>query len=154
MKAAKNAFFGLVVIGVIVFISGVSFAETATSAPAAAANDLSVARKAKHEARIKLLQDSAAALQMANPDLAMKLTDIVNGEAKLTKDSPEWRAKHDERVQLYKDAAAVLQATNPDLAKGLMDMTAPWQKTEMQKAAEENNKKEEAVENVEPKGDK
>ena len=84
----------------------------------------------------------------------MKLTDIVNGEAKLTKDSPEWRAKHDERAQLYKDAAAVLQATNPDLAKGLMDMTVPWQKTGMQKAAEEKNEKKEAGEKVEPKGDK
>ena len=149
MKVARNVFFGLVVVGAMVFVSGVSFAETATSTPvvttAAATNDVSAAKKAKHEARIKLLQDSSAALQATNPDLAMKLTDIVNGQSKekaegskeqVAKDSPEWKAKHDARVQLYKDAAAALQATRPDLAKGLMDMTVPKQKTEMQKAAE------------------
>ena len=123
MKAARNVFFGLAIVGAIVFVSGVSFAETATSTPtstpAAAANDVSAAKQAKHEARIKLLQDSAAALQTTNPDLAMKLTDIVNGaskekteSSKLAKDSAEWKAKHDARIQLYKDAAAALQATN------------------------------------------
>ena len=63
MKVARNVFFGLVVTGAIVFVSGVSFAETAASVetPAAVANDVSAARKAKHEARIKLLQDSAEA---------------------------------------------------------------------------------------------
>ncbi|MCX5712440.1 MAG: hypothetical protein NTY47_05150 [Candidatus Omnitrophica bacterium] len=119
----------------MVFISGVSFAETATSAPAAtpaaAANDVAAAKKAKHEASIKFLQDSAAALKATNPVLAMKLTDIVNGQAKekLVKDSPEWKAKRDARMQLYKDAATALQATRPDLAKGLMDMTVPKQTT-------------------------
>lgn len=167
MKVIRNVFFGLVVVGVMVFVSGVSFAETTTSVPAAtpvvATNDVSAAKKAKYEARIKLLQDSAAALQTINPDLAMKLTDIVNGQSKekaegskekLAKDSPEWKARHEARVQLYKDAAVALQVTNPDLAKGLMDMTVPKQKTEMQKAAEEKNEKEEAGEKVEPKGDK
>ena len=56
-------------VGAVVFVSRVSFAETATStpavAPAAAVNDVSAAKKARHEARIKLLQDSAAALQAA-----------------------------------------------------------------------------------------
>jgi len=99
------------VIGVIVFVSEVSFAETATSTPAAATNDLSAARKAKHEARLSFAGFCSSSSDY-KPRLAMKLTDIINGEAKLTKDSPEWRAKHDERVQLYKDAAAVLQATN------------------------------------------
>ena len=127
MKVARNVFFGLVVTGAIVFVSGVSFAETTASA-----NDVSAAKQAKHEARIKLLQDSAVALQATNPDLAMKLTDIVNGNtkekteaSKLSKDSAEWQAKRDARIQLYKDAATALQATNPDLAKGLMDMTVP-----------------------------
>jgi len=134
MKAARNVVFGLVVAAMI-FVPGVSFAETATSATTV--NDVSVAKKAKQETRIKLLQDSAAALQATNPDLAMELTDIVNGsnKEKLAKDSPEWKAKHDARVKLYKDAAEALQATRPDLAKGLMDMTVLKQKTKMQKAA-------------------
>ena len=138
MKVARNVFFGLVVVGAMVFVSGVSFAETVTSAPvvtpAAATNEVSAAKQARHDARIKLLQDSAAALQVTNPDLAMKLTDVVNGStkektgaSKLVKDSAEWQAKRDARIQLYKDAATALQATNPDLAKGLMDLTVPKQ---------------------------
>jgi len=142
MKVARNVFFGLVVAGAMVFVSGVSFAQIA----AAATKDVSAAKKAKYEARIKLLQDSATALQATNPVLAVKLTDIVNGQSKgkaegskekVVKGSPEWKAKRDARVQLYKDAATALQATRPDLAKGLMDMTIPKQKTAMQKAAGE-----------------
>ena len=155
MKLARKVFFGLAVLGIVVFLSGVSFAQTAP----AVGKDLST-RKAKHEARIKLLQDSAAALQATNPDLAIKLTDIVNGDtkekmeaSKLAKGSAEWKAKREAKVQLYKDAATALQATRPDLAKGLMDMTVPKQKTEMQKAAEEKNEKEEVGEKVEPKSE-
>ena len=51
-------------------------------------------------------------------------------------------------------AAAALGQSNPDLAKGLLDMTVPKHKTEMQKAFEEKNEKEEAGEKAEPKGDK
>ena len=166
MKSARKVFFGLAVFGIVVFISGVSFAETATSAsavtPAVAANDVSAARQAKHEARIKLLQDSATALQATNPDLAMKLTDIVNGQSKekaegnkekVAKDSPEWKAKHDARIQLYKDAAAALAQSHPDLAKSLEEMTVVKDKAEIQKAVGEKNEKEEVGEKVEPKSE-
>ena len=133
MKLARNVFLGLIMAGTIVFLSGVSFAQMASDA----GKDPS-AMKAKHEAKIKLLQDSAIALQQTNPDLAKKLSDLVNEDAneskeKLAKDSPEWKARHDARIQLFKDAAAALQATHPDLAKSLMDMTVPKQKTEVQK---------------------
>ena len=143
MKVVRSVFFGLVVVGMIAFLSSASFAQMAP----AAGKDPS-AMKARHEAKIKVLQDSAIALQQTNPDLAKKLSDLVNEETneskekmegskeKVAKDSAEWKAKHDARIQLYKDAAAALQATHPDLAKGLMDMTVPKQKTEMQKAAE------------------
>ena len=153
MKVARNVFFGLVVTGIIFLVSGVSFAQ---EAPAAATNDVLAARKARYEAAIKLLQDSATALQATNPDLAMKLVDIANGRSKenLVKGSPEWKAKHDVRVELYKEASAILQTTNPDLAKGLMDMAVPWQKPEMQKMTEENNEKEAVGEKIEPEGDK
>lgn len=157
MSYFKNALIGLAVVGVVSILSGVSFAQ---EAPAAGKD--SSAWKAKHETRIKLLQDSAAALQATNPDLAMKLTDIVNGPSKekaegskekLAKHSPEWKAKYEARIQLYKDAATALQATRPDLAKGLMDMTVPRQKTKMQKAIGEKNEKEEVGEKVEPKSE-
>ncbi|MCX5715156.1 MAG: hypothetical protein NT033_10275 [Candidatus Omnitrophica bacterium] len=161
MKLTRKVFFGLAVLGIIVFLSGVSFAENAPAAGIDAS-----ARKAKHEARIKVLQDSAVALQQTSPDLAKKLSDLVNedaneskekveaGKEKIAKDSPEWKAKHDARVQLFKDAAAALQQTHPDLAKSLEEMTVAKHKTDMQKTAGEKNEKEEAGEKAEPKGDK
>lgn len=161
MKSLRTVVIGFVVLGIVVFLSGVSFAQEMP----VVGKDSSV-RKAKHEARIKLLQDSAEALQQTNPDLAKKLSDLVNEDAnrskeqlkgdkgKVVKDSPEWKAKHEARVQLFKDAAAALQSTHPDLAKSLEEMTTARQKTEMQKATEEKNEKEGAGEKVEPKGDK
>jgi len=145
----------------VVFLSSLSFAQEAQ-----AKGKDSPEWKAKHEAKIKLLQDSAAALQQTNPDLAKQLSDLVNKETnepkekaegskeKVAKDSPEWKAKHEARVKLFKDAATALQQSHPDLAKGLEEMTVTKHKTEMQKAAEEKNEKEEVGEKVEPKGDK
>lgn len=161
MKLARNVFFGLVMAGMVVFLSSVSFAQTA---PAVGKD--SSAMKAKHEAKIKVLQGSATALQQTNPDLAKKLSDLANEETneskeklegskeKIVKDSTEWKAKHEARMQLFKDASAALQQTHPDLAKSLEEMSVAKHKTGMQKANEEKNEKEEAGEKTEPKGDK
>ena len=133
MKLTRNVLFGLVMAGTIVFLSGVSFAQMAPTA-----GKDSSARTVRHEAKIKLLQDSATALQQTNPNLAMKLNDLVNEETneskeKLAKDSPEWKAKHDARIQLFQQAASALQQSHPDLAKSLEEMTVLKQKTEIQK---------------------
>jgi len=140
MKSVRKVAIGLVVLGVTVFISGISFAQIAPTA-----GQDSSAKKARHEARMKLLQDSAAALQQTNPDLAKKLNDLVNeeatelkerlegGKAKIAKDSAEWKARHEARMQLFKDAADALQLTHPDLANSLTEMTVAKQKTEAQK---------------------
>ena len=161
MKLTRNVLFGLVMAGTIVFLSGVSFAQMAPTA-----GKDSSARTVRHEAKIKLLQDSATALQQTNPNLAMKLNDLVNEETneskeklegskeKVAKDSAEWKAKHEARMQLFKDASAALQQSHPDLAKSLEEMTVAKHKTAMQKANEEKNEKEEAGEKMEPKGDK
>jgi hypothetical protein len=142
MKVARNVFFGLAVLGIGVFMSGVSFAQEAP----AAVKDPS-AMEAKRVARIKLLQDSAAALQAANSDLAMQLTDIVDEQSKenteenrekLAKTSlEELKTKYEARVKLFKDAAAALQATNPDLAEGLKEMAAPKHRPGMQRIMQE-----------------
>ncbi len=136
MKLARNVFFGLVMAGMIVFLSSASFAQMA---PAAGKD--SSARKAKFEAKMKVLQDSATALAQTNPDLAKKLSDLANEETnaskekvegskeKVAKDSAEWKAKHEARVQLFKDAAAALQQSHPDLAKSLEEMTVAKHKT-------------------------
>jgi gas vesicle protein len=128
MKLAGKVFFGLAVLGIIVFLSGVSFAQMASDA-----GKDSSAMKAKHDARIQLFKDAAAALQQTNPDLAKGLSDLVNEDAnglkeKLTKDSPEWKARHEARILLFKDAAAALQQSHPDLAKGLNEMESKHKK--------------------------
>jgi hypothetical protein len=128
-------------------------AETKAVAPLAAqavANDFLAEHKPRTDPFGNILRDSAAALQATNPDLAMKLTDIVIGISKFRADSnikkvnpstPEFLAERDARIQLYKDAATALQATNPALAKGLMDLTVPRQKAETQIITEVNNGK-------------
>lgn len=143
MKVTRKVFFGLAVLGIVVFLSGVSFAQMAPTV-----GKDSSERKARHEARIKVLQDSATALAQTNPDLAKKLSDLVDNEGneskeksegnkeKVAKEPSEWKAKYEARVQLYKDAAAALAQTNPDLAKSLEDMTVPKHKTEIQKTIE------------------
>lgn len=113
MRFFRGVFVGIAVLGVMLFVSGAAFAQS------------------KHEAKIKVLQDSAAALQASNPDLAKGLNDMANEmaakmEAKkeqTAKDSPEWKAKHEARVKLLQDSAAALQKTNPDLAASLQKMS-------------------------------
>jgi len=139
MKSLRTIFIGLAVFGMIVFLSGLSFADE--GCPGC---------KGRHEAKIKLLKDSAMALQQSNPDLAKGLNDLADKEAKETQ---EWQAKHEAKVKLFKDAAAALQQSHPDLAKSLEEMTVVKNKTEMQKMTEEKNEKEEAGEKVEPKSE-
>ena len=118
MKLARTVFISLVVVGMAALLASVSFAQETK-----ALDKDSAAWKAKHEANMKILQDSAAALQQTNPDLAKQLSDLVNAEGskeKLTKE--ERQAKREARVKLYKDAAAALQSTHPDLAKSLEDI--------------------------------
>ena len=134
MTLARKVLLGAAVLGMAVFLSGVSFADEGC-------------HKGKmgmgHEAKIKLLQDSAAALQKSNPDLAKGLEDYAAKEAK---ESQDWKAQHDAKTKLLKDSAAALQKSNPDLAKGLDEMTEFKKKSEM-------NEKEEAGETVEPKSE-
>ena len=70
MISLKNVLVGAAAVGMVTLFSGASFAQ-GTQAPV----------KAHHEAKMKLLQDSAAALQQTNPDLANKLNDLVKEEA-------------------------------------------------------------------------
>ena len=72
MKLAGKVFFGLAVLGIIVFLSGVSFAQMAPDA-----GKDSSAMKARHDARIQLFKDAAAALQATHPDLAKSLIDMT-----------------------------------------------------------------------------
>jgi len=160
MKLARNVLFGLVVAGMVVFLSGVSFAQKAVTE-----RKDSSAWKVKHEAKMKILQDSAAALRVTNPDLAEKLSALVTKEKtesrekmeskkEMVKDETGMKAKHEARVKLFQDAAAALKQSHPDLAKDLEAMTMVKHKTEMQGMAGEKKEKEEVGEKVEPKSEK
>jgi len=139
------------------FVSSLCFAQQA-QAPASKLNSAPVETKTltgkvdqgAHAAKIKLLQDSAAALQNSNPDLAKGLNDIADKEAK---EIQEWKAKHEAKVKLLKDAAAALKQSNPELAKGLEEMSEAKLKQEMHKIMQEKNEKEEVGEKVEPKSE-
>jgi hypothetical protein len=139
------------------FVSSLCFAQQA-SAPASKLTPAPVETKplagkvdkGDRIAKIKLLQDSAAALQKSNPDLAKGLSDYADKEAKKMQ---EWKAKHDAKVKLLQDASTALQKSNPDLAKGLQEMCAGKPKSEMQKMMQEKNEKEEVGEKVEPKSE-
>jgi hypothetical protein len=161
MKSLRTILIGLTVLGITVFLSGASFAQ---ETPAVGKDP--AARQARHEARIKVLQDSAAALQQSDPILSTDLIKFANDEIsekqekeeknevkemKEPESMPGYREAH---IKLLKDSAAALQQSHPDLAKSLEEMAAAKHKTKMQKASEEKNEKEEVGEKVEPKGDK
>ena len=63
MKALKHVLIGVAMVGIVVVFATALFAE-----------------KEHSEADIKLLKDSAAALQQSHPDLAKGLTDYANSK--------------------------------------------------------------------------
>ena len=129
MKSLRTIVIGFVVVGMVVFLSSLAFAEQGCKAG-----------KMNHEAKLKLLSD-----------LAKGLSDSDDKEAK---EMQEWKVKQDTKVKLLQDASAALQQSNPDLAKGLQEMCKSKPKSEMKNKMEEKNEKEEVGEKVEPKGDK
>ncbi len=139
MKSLRTIVIGLAVAGMVVFLSSLAFAEEGCKTG-----------KMNHDAKVKLLRDSATALQKSNPDLAKGLSDYADKEAK---EMQEWKTKHDAKVKLLQDASAALQKSNPDLAKGLQEMCAGKPKSEMQKMMQEKKEKEEVGEKVEPKSE-
>ncbi len=139
MKSLRTIVIGSAVVGMVFFLSSLAFAEEGCGVG-----------RMNHEAKVKLLRDSATVLQKSNPDLAKGLSDYAYKEAK---EMQELKAKYDTKVKLLQDAAAALQQSNPDLAKGLQDMCAGKPKSEMHKMMQEKKEKEEVGEKVEPKSE-
>ena len=148
MRVFRGIFAVIAVLGAMLLISRVSFAQQ------------------KCEAKIKVLQDSAATLQQSHPDLAKGLSDLANEEMKeskekmeskkeyAAKDSPERKAKHEAKVKLLQDSAAALQQVNPDLAMSLQKMAEGKQHIKTQDMRGEKNEKEEPGEKTEPASEK
>jgi hypothetical protein len=94
---------GIAAVAAAIFISGISFAE------------------GDEAAKVKVMEDSAAALQGSNPDLAKGLGDLAAEEARTMRVLRELRAKDEAKIKLLDDSAAALEKTDPDLAKGLKE---------------------------------
>ncbi|HVE13496.1 MAG TPA: hypothetical protein VNI01_08900 [Elusimicrobiota bacterium] len=69
---------------------------------------------------VKMLNDSATALQKIDPDLAGRLQQYATKEAAET-GKTEMKNAGDEKgdIQLLRDSASALKKTRPDLAKAL-----------------------------------
>jgi hypothetical protein len=144
MKLFKGMLMGMVVAGVMILLSSVSFAD-----------------KGHEQEKIKLLNDSAAALQASNPILAASLTTYANDEANEAKEKAEGKkelegAKEDamkmhreDHIKLLRDAAVALQVSKPDLSASLTKMADRHAKMMMKEGKED---KEEAGEKDENEG--
>ena len=143
MKLLRNVFIGVVALAISICLSGMSFAEEGY-------------HKWKDNmdnevAKIKLMKDSATALQQANPALAKGLSDWAADEEKEMQEWKGQKAKHEAKTQLLTDSAAALDKTNPDLAKGLKKIAEKRSASKKNEMMEEKNEKEEAGETAEPK---
>ncbi len=138
MRSLRKVLIVVTACGTVALLSGVSSAEMGAGA-----------RKDHHQAQIKLLQDSAAALQTSNPELGTKLSawaaDEMNEkedkgheemEGKTEKKSNE---DHQSRLKLLRDSAIALQTSHPDLATGLTNQANRMEKR-MKKDAREDSK--------------
>ncbi len=113
MKLFKIVFMGLVAIATAALLSSISFAH------------------GDEKAKIKVLNDSAAALAQSNPELAARLTQFANEEAnekdeemgekeELEGAQEEAMEKHHmDHIKLLQDSAAALEKSQPELAKSL-----------------------------------
>jgi hypothetical protein len=128
MKVFGKMVMGAVALSAVLFLSGLSFAADEAAKPMV---------QEHHAAKIKLLQDAAAALLATQPALSKELSDYAameskeaaggGEEASATPGSQmkENRATH---VKMMKDAAAALETTRPDLAAELTKMVEKHQK--------------------------
>jgi len=155
MKSFKSMVMGLVAGSAIVLLSSVSFAD-----------------EAQNQAKIKLLNDSAAALAQSNPGLAASLTKFATQEAAEKEEKNEGKEgaekadkneekkepeglkeegkkkEHAEYIKLLRDSAAALKQMYPELTLSLMAMADRSEK-KMMKEGKEGEKEEagEAQEN-------
>ena len=116
MRLLKSAVMGIMVAVFMVLLSAASFAK-----------------QGHEQEKIKLLNDSAAALQVSNPALADSLSKYANDEAQEVKEKKEGKKQMEgaeetmkmrraERIKLLRDAAAALTASNPKLTERLTKM--------------------------------
>lgn len=135
-----------VILLALAFVSSVSFAESGEK-------ECKTWKECKEndETTIKVMQDSAAALQKSNPDLAKGLNDYASEEAKEKQEWKERKERYEAKTKLLTDSAVALEKTNPNLAKALKEMSECQHGKKMHEMMKEENEKEEIGEKAEPK---
>ncbi len=120
MRSLKSLLIVVTVFGTVALLSGVSSAEMGSDA----------GKAAHHQAQVKLLQDSAAALQTSKPELAKELSawateemnekeEVKGQEEKEEKAEKKSDAERQAHLKLLRDSALALQLSRPDLAADL-----------------------------------
>ncbi len=143
MKLSRSVVVGLFVVGFVVLLSSVSFADGG-----------------KEKDQVKALNDSAIALQQSNPTLSAALIKFANEETNEIKSEKNEKnelegkaeqakiAEREAHIKLLKDSALALQKSNPELAQRLTKMadhSAKWmEKKEGKEDKEEAGEKEES----------
>jgi hypothetical protein len=118
MRYLRSVTIGIAVFAMIISLSGLAFAEMRYGAHKGGKVD-----KETCTAQIKVLRDSATALQTSNPALAKGLNDLADKRTEMMQKMQEWKDNHDAKIKLLKDSATALTASNPALAQELQKMS-------------------------------
>jgi hypothetical protein len=121
MRCIKSLTMAMTVLVMFVLLSGLSYAEMEHSG--CKEGKKCAMDKMPSVAHIKVLRDSALALQTSNPDLAKGLNDLANKKEEKMKKWQQWNEQHDATMKLLKDSAAALKASNATLAQELETMS-------------------------------
>lgn len=144
MKSLRSIMMWLLVGGIALFVTSSAFAADKEH------------NKGDHEALIKTLRTSAAALQSSHPELAKGLNKYVIEETNEVEGKEKKGTKEDlgeaSLVKLLKDSAAALQSSHSELAAKLTEFAD--RKAKKIKTLTEKSEKKEKGEKAEPKKDK
>lgn len=121
MRYLRSVIIGIAVFAMIVSLSGLALAETGCGVCKTGKGGK--VDKEAWAAKIKVLRDSATALQTSNPDLAKGLNDLADKKAEMAQKWQESKAKHEQKMKLLKDSSTALQTSNPTLAQELQKMS-------------------------------
>ncbi len=143
MKSLRSRYTVISTLGAMFLLSSVSFGEQGLAT-----------KQEHHQAQIKLLQDSATALQVSHPELAKGLKEYADEESKESTEQKEGMGVHKElegttekqaegrhqvHLKLLRNSAAALQVSRPNLAADLTNM-ADHQAKKMKEEQKEDSK--------------
>ena len=125
MKLSRNTVVGCLAMGFALLLSSSSFADNEQANNKQGNKEQ--ANKERQEAFVKLLNDSAAALQASRPDIEASLVKLVHEmqsktEVKMEpgkKTENEKKERRTARIKIMRDAASALQQLRPDLSADL-----------------------------------